>query len=206
MYTLSTQVEDIKGVGPTISHHLLSLGITTVKDLIYHVPFRYEHLLGTKTIGDAPFDELVSIKGTVTSITKFKSKRGLRIIKAVISDETDKLQLMWFNQDYILMTLKKGEVKVFTGKIKLFKEKKTMTNPAITNMVDGIEVSEKFIPIYPSSEGVSPKKLHTLICHVLENLSDIEDVYPQGLNTSRITRGKWGVYMAVSHSEQVSCL
>lgn len=175
-YSLNTAVSHIKGVGPVIQEYLDALEIHTVKDLLYHIPFRYEHFAGVTTIENAPLDTLVSIQATLRSITKFTSRRGLRITRAIIEDSSGKLPVMWFNQDYIITTVKKGSEYVFTGKIKLIKGKKTLGNPGITQ-VDALRQEGENIPIYSLSEGITQKKLHSILVHVLNNLPEIQEPY-----------------------------
>ena len=40
--TLATPVQYLKGVGPKRAGQLESLGLKTIEDLLYHLPFRYE--------------------------------------------------------------------------------------------------------------------------------------------------------------------
>lgn len=178
MYTLTTPVEDVRGVGPAVRQYLWALDIATVKDLLYHIPFRYEQYANRYTIATAPPDELVSITATVRSITKFTSKRGLKIISATLEDESGKIQAMWFNQDYILLTLKKGDTRQFDGKITTYKGKRTFSNPKIFPVTEE-KGDGKIVPIYPVSEGITPRKLYAIIRHVLENTGMIPDCFTE---------------------------
>ena len=40
--TTSHLVEELKGVGPKVSESLALLGITTIQDAVFHLPYRYE--------------------------------------------------------------------------------------------------------------------------------------------------------------------
>ena len=42
MLDLATNVQFVKGIGPKIAQILLEKGISTVEDLLYYLPFRYE--------------------------------------------------------------------------------------------------------------------------------------------------------------------
>ena len=46
-------VTNLKGVGPKISESLKSLGIQSVQDAMFHLPFRYEDRTVLTPIGDA---------------------------------------------------------------------------------------------------------------------------------------------------------
>lgn len=175
-YTLSTAIGTVNGIGPTMEHRLGELDILTVKDLLYYIPFRYEDFTQLHTIASTPLDESVTIRASVRSITKFTSKRGLRIIRAVLEDETGKLPVMWFNQDYLLLTLKKGVVKQFSGKIKEYKGQRTFSSPVIEDIREGEMLhTNRLVPIYPETADITSRWLRTCIHHVLESIPGIPD-------------------------------
>src|SRR3989442_13497243 len=49
---LKKPVQFMKGVGPRRAEQLARLGISTVEDLLYHIPFRYQDRRGVKKIRD----------------------------------------------------------------------------------------------------------------------------------------------------------
>ncbi|MGH8008406.1 MAG: hypothetical protein ACREQ3_15530, partial [Candidatus Binatia bacterium] len=49
---LKKPVQFVKGVGPRKAEQLARLGIATVEDLLYHVPFRYQDRREIKKIRD----------------------------------------------------------------------------------------------------------------------------------------------------------
>ena len=52
MPELSTPVQYVKGIGPRVSELLAAKGISTVEDLLYYLPFRYEDRLNPRGIGE----------------------------------------------------------------------------------------------------------------------------------------------------------
>ena len=61
MLELSTNVQYVKGIGPRIAEMLLEKGITTVEDLLYYLPFRYEDRLNPRGIGELRAGEMASV-------------------------------------------------------------------------------------------------------------------------------------------------
>ena len=47
---MKTPVQFVKGVGPKRAEQLATLGLTTVDDLLFHLPFRYEDRRDVRTI------------------------------------------------------------------------------------------------------------------------------------------------------------
>ena len=60
---MATPIQYLKGVGPKRAEQLESIGIRTVEDLLYHLPFRYEDRRSIKKICDAALGEECSFVG-----------------------------------------------------------------------------------------------------------------------------------------------
>ncbi len=65
MLDLSTNVQYVKGIGPKIAETLLEKGISTVEDLLYYLPFRYEDRLNPRGINELRAGEVASIVAEV---------------------------------------------------------------------------------------------------------------------------------------------
>ena len=61
MLDLATNVQFVKGIGPRIADMLLEKGVTTVEDLLYYLPFRYEDRLNPRGIGELRPGEMASV-------------------------------------------------------------------------------------------------------------------------------------------------
>lgn len=64
-------VTNLKGVGPKISESLKSLGIQSVQDAMFHLPFRYEDRTVLTPIGDASYEKSVLVEGEIVKSTVF---------------------------------------------------------------------------------------------------------------------------------------
>ena len=62
-------VTNLKGVGPKISESLKSLGIQSVQDAMFHLPFRYEDRTVLTPIGDASYEKSVLVEGEIVKST-----------------------------------------------------------------------------------------------------------------------------------------
>ena len=67
---LNTPVQFLSGVGPKRAAQLDSLGIKTVGDLLYHLPFRYEDRRQIKKIAAAVRGEESSFIGGLIGLAK----------------------------------------------------------------------------------------------------------------------------------------
>src|SRR5687767_11305470 len=84
---LSTRVADLPGVGPQRAAALARLGITTLTDLIRHLPARYERQSAEGTINDLTLDTIGSARGTLVATRWIPSGgRGKGRFQATLQD------------------------------------------------------------------------------------------------------------------------
>lgn len=179
---LSDPIDHLKGVGDATLHSLDRLDIHTISDLVYHIPFRYDDFRAQKTIAELVPNEIVTIRAAVHSITKIQTRRNMTMIKGVLIDETGKVDAVWFNQPYLLMTLRKGTEKFFSGKVNEYQEKKTLNNPTMEDGAhENLLHSGRLVPIYPETEGLSSRTLRSLIARAFESCGSIDDTLPENL-------------------------
>src|SRR5262245_46111922 len=67
MLELATPVQYVKGVGPRLAEMLAEKRISTVEDLLYYLPFRYEDRLNPRTIAELRPGETASVIAEVRS-------------------------------------------------------------------------------------------------------------------------------------------
>ena len=91
-------VNQVKGFGGKRAAALRDAGISSVADLIHHVPRRYIDRSSQSPVAKVPIGTEVTIIGAVESVKTRWPRRNLQIIEAVVADETAKLKAVWFNQ------------------------------------------------------------------------------------------------------------
>ncbi len=122
-------IERLPLVGPTYAKRLEKLQIKTVRDLLFHFPFRYDDFSLISPIGRVQPGETVTITGAVEKISNEFTKKGKKIQKATITDSTGKIEAIWFNQPYLEKTIKIGETYNFSGKVDWFGRNKVFASP-----------------------------------------------------------------------------
>ncbi len=85
---LDRPVQFLKGVGPRRADAFATLGITTARDLLYHVPRRYDDASTVQPIRELRVGMDATAIGRVRSKGVIPTRKGLRIFQAVIQDET----------------------------------------------------------------------------------------------------------------------
>ena len=162
--------------------NLKSLGINTVYDLIYYFPRAYDDRTNIKKIGELKFNEYVVIKASVMSVVNLTVRSGKKIIKAMVTDGTGIMEILWFGMPYIKKSLKIGEEYLFIGQIKksaVFQ----FINPEYKLFSGQQKVSEnEILPIYSSNKNITQNSLRKLVEKFLVNfLNYFEENIPNEL-------------------------
>lgn len=182
-------VSKIFMVGPTYAKRLEKLGIQTVGDLISHFPFRYDDLSLISPIARVQPGETLTIRGEVVSMKNEYTRSGKKIQKAVVKDHSGEMELVWFNQPFLIKTIRLGENYSFSGKADWFGRKIVMVSPeyellkpSIINHQSSTIHTGRLVPIYSETYGVSSKWLRSRIAPLLEQiLPELKDFLPQSI-------------------------
>ena len=161
---------------------LKSLGINTVYDLIYYFPRAYDDRTNIKKIGELKFNEYVVIKASVMSVVNLTVRSGKKIVKAMVSDGTGIMEILWFGMPYIKKSLRVGEEYIFIGQTKkaaVFQ----LINPEYKLFSGQQKVSEsEILPIYSSNKNITQNSLRKLVEKFLVNfLNYFEENIPKEL-------------------------
>ncbi|MBI4991849.1 MAG: ATP-dependent DNA helicase RecG [Candidatus Harrisonbacteria bacterium] len=179
---LQTDLASIPGIGLKFSARLKKLGIKTVKDLLWHFPFRYEDYTKIVPIGELAINQSATIKGQIHQISTRRTwKKNLLITEAIIVDETGGIKAVWFNQPYVNNILREGNYYNFAGKVTGSKREIYLASPSYEPIEARGETKHTagLIPIYPETRGLTSKGLRYLIKPILKNLEPIEDFIPE---------------------------
>jgi len=84
--SLDTPVEFLTGVGPRRAEALRRLNIFTARDLLFHIPHRYEDASTVSPIARLKVGDDATVIGTVISKGILPTRKGLRIFQAVVQD------------------------------------------------------------------------------------------------------------------------
>lgn len=92
--------------------------IKTFEELLYYFPFRYENAPTERQIQDLKVGESVSIAGMVADIdAKTGYHSGTKYTRAVVKDNTDSIEVIWWNMPYVAKSLKIDEKIILTGTV-----------------------------------------------------------------------------------------
>src|ERR1043165_1499978 len=112
---LSTQVQYVKGIGPRVAETLAAKGITTVEDLLYYLPFRYEDRVNPRTIAELRPGEMASVIAEVRTAGLFRTRR-MPIFQMTAGQGRTRLRCIWFNGAYLKDKFQQGQMVALYGR------------------------------------------------------------------------------------------
>lgn len=183
MNSLYSSVQYIKGVGPKRAKVLKKMGIENVRDLIYYFPRSYEDRGSFNKIKDCKNNEKANLKVKISGAPSIsRPRRGMSIIKVPVSDGTGVAYLVWFNQNYILDSLKMGSIIKVSGKIKMKYGQIQMNSPAIEKDDGQNKRVGRIIPIYPLTKGISNNEIMKIVENALNAVvNEVDDILPKDI-------------------------
>jgi len=137
MLPLSSPVGSVPKIGPKYKALLKNLEIETVEDFLYHFPFRYDDYSKKTLINELKEGETVTVIGVLDSVENIYTKNGKRLTIGKFSDETGKIQLVWFNQHYLKKSLITGIQYSLSGKVTSFSNKVCFITPELEPTKEG---------------------------------------------------------------------
>src|SRR3990167_8350284 len=179
---LYSPVEELPLVGPSYALRLEKLGITSLKDLLYHVPHRYLDFTTGSPISLAQPGEVLALKGKVVSFKNQYTRSGRKIQIGEVEDKSGKITVVWFNQPFLVRVLYEGVEVSLAGKVGWFVRKKALISPEYEVVKKGKEKihTSGLIPVYPETSGLSSKWLRGRIRESLAN-ADIPEYLPEDI-------------------------
>ncbi|MCH2571050.1 MAG: ATP-dependent DNA helicase RecG [Planctomycetes bacterium] len=179
---LETPIRFLKGVGPKRATLLERIGIKTVEDLFYHLPRTYQDLTEICPITKLTETDLQLVCGTVDKV-RFRRLRGRRsMVEVLVSDESDSLLAVWFNQPYMQDKFSPEDKVLLSGKPTHDKGQWKMTNPQIQELVEqenSPRSAHPILPVYPLTEGLTTPAMHRAVKYALQTYShDFREILP----------------------------
>ncbi|NLN75152.1 MAG: ATP-dependent DNA helicase RecG [Armatimonadetes bacterium] len=184
--SLDTEAQFVKGVGPRLATVLKKLDIHTAKDLLYHIPRRYEDRTHFARVASLQHGETATICGTVLTADNVHTRGKLVLTKVVVDDGSGCIVLTWFNQKYRKEQFNKlrGKEIVAYGTVQAGRWGVEMGSPEVEIFSDEEDSlsSLRIVPVYPLTEGVFQINLRKIIAGALDLYAELlEDALPEEL-------------------------
>ncbi|HEX2210263.1 MAG TPA: ATP-dependent DNA helicase RecG, partial [Longimicrobium sp.] len=170
---LDRPAQFLKGVGPKRADLLAKLGLMTARDVLFHVPHRYEDASTVTKIKALEPGMDCTIVGRVVSKGVLPTRRGLRIFQAVVRDSTALIECSWPGQPFLDRTIQRGDLLLLRGIVRFYHGRQFQPREFTVLARENEEAAEEsgtIFPVYPATEGLTHRQVRTLIAENLDEL------------------------------------
>jgi ATP-dependent DNA helicase RecG len=183
-------IQYLKGVGPKRAEWLARLGIKTLEDFLYYLPWRYEDRSRLKSIAQVIPGEEQTVCGVVQSThLTITSRRGFKIVEMLLGDESGSILVKWFNQPYLQKRFKTGQRLMLFGRVAVNPRRGRgleIENPVYEFLDDETPAvglhSGRIVPIYHETHGLTSRPVRSLMKTILEEYAPgLREMLPQSV-------------------------
>ena len=181
--TLATDVKYLKGVGVARAALLAKLGLLRARDLLYHIPHRYEDASTISPIATLRTGMDATVIGRVVSKGVLPTRKGLRIFHAVLKDESGMIELSWPGQPFLDRSINKEDVLLASGSVRFYHGRQLAPREFINLGPDDEGTAQgRVLSVYPATEGLSFKVIRSIVDRHLDALlPQVREYFPQDI-------------------------
>ena len=155
---------------------LARLDITTPRDALWYLPFRYDDFSDLRPLAELIPDEKQSARVRVEAIRVEPGfgRRPQRVI-AQLSDGSGSAEAIWFGRRYVERRLRQGDEIVVSGKVSQRGWRTQFTSPEFSPIGHESIHTGRVVPVYHLAAGVTQRRLRELLARILEACLDAID-------------------------------
>ena len=181
-------VTALRGVGPKGAERLAKLGVHSVQDVLFHLPFRYQDRTKIVPVGSLrPGDQAVIDVTVDHADIRFGKRRSLLV---QVSDGTGSMILRFFHFTAAQKSALGCGLRLRCfGEVRNGPQHYELVHPEYQRVADdeSIAVEQALTPIYPTTEGFHQLSWRDLIAQALLRLGKegaLDELLPSGLLSS----------------------
>ncbi|WP_028124688.1 ATP-dependent DNA helicase RecG [Eremococcus coleocola] len=175
--TLNDSIAVLKGIGPKSVQAFAQLGVVTIADLLYHLPFRFNDIQ-ERPLASILDQEKVTLKGRVITppVVSYFGQRRSRLSFRLELEDHQVIQVVFFNQPYLNKQVALSDEKSIYGKWD--QTRQTLMGMKVLKKTDNI-----FQPVYSATKGLRQSLIVQAISQALAEYGPlIPEAVPSFLN------------------------
>ncbi len=177
---LQTPVMALHRVGEKMAEKLNRLGINTVGDLLFTFPRRYDDYTRMRTLNRLVPGETVTVVAAIRSVARKQGRAGRPYLLVTLEDGTGTLRATFFGQLWLQRQFKRGSMIVASGKVEQFRNETMMTNPEWELLEREHLHTNRIVPVYPLTKGLSARTMRRLVRQALsDHAENVPDYLPE---------------------------
>ena len=160
---LDTPAMYLKGVGPVRAELLGRIGILTARDLLYHIPHRYEDATTVMDIATLHPGMEATVIGRVISKGILPTRKRLRIFQVVVKDASGMIEASWPGQPYLDRAIERDDVLLLSGPVRFYHGRQLQPKEWVNLGPEGEATAGRVLSVYSATEGVSFKHIRSIV-------------------------------------------
>jgi ATP-dependent DNA helicase RecG len=183
----STPVAQLAGVGPGKAQRLERLGILTVRDLLYHLPRRYEDTRAVTPVAQLRVGDVQTSHVTIRNVSMRTTTmrrppyKRMVLVEASLVDDGAVAGAVWFNQPFLNQQLHSGLELLVSGKVQRSRTGLSFRNPVFERVGREQRHVGLLAPVYPETDKLTSKFLRGLIEPLLDLAGSLSDRVPSAI-------------------------
>jgi len=184
--SVDAPVDRLRGVDTKLTEKFKRLDVSTIRDLLYLFPRRYNDFSNIAKISELQPGQEYTVAGQLweaRQITMGQQGR-LKATEAVLSDETGNVKIIWFGQGYLARSLKPNSRLAVSGKVDVFKGQLVFESPEydILSSSQPPLHTGRIVPVYPLTEGITGRNMRRLTWQALDSrIGDVAEAVPAAI-------------------------
>ncbi len=173
--------DSLKGVGPGLARPLERLGLTRVRDFLYHLPDRFVERRAVPDLDQASVGENIVVALTPV---EYRSSAGRGPFRVLASDGPGNICAITYfgrNAGWAKKSLPLGETRWIAGRLDQFGQLLQIVHPDHVSEESAAALGQLVEPVYPLSEGLTQGRLIALIQQALASATDLPEWIEPGL-------------------------
>ena len=158
-----TPLTVFKGIGPAVAEKLCRLGLTSVQDVLFHLPLRYQDRTRVTPIGALRPGMDAVIEGVIAGADVVMGRRRSLLCRLQDGSGTLSLRFYYFNAA-LKTNLQRGSRWRCYGEVRPGASGLEIYHPEMQKLdsLQAMPVATTLTPIYPATEGLSQQRLRSL--------------------------------------------
>ncbi len=185
---LAAPMASLPGVGKVLAGRFGAIGVHTVGDLLLHLPFRHEPPSRLCSVSALRVGETATIRVRVRSCSvRGTRRRNLKILEAVVSDDSGAVVAVWYNQGYLEEAFSERPEVLIRGAItrRSGAARFVVQSHEILSACEGGLHTLGLVPVYPATGDISVRVIRGAVAKAKDLAVHLVDPVPARMLASR---------------------
>jgi ATP-dependent DNA helicase RecG len=195
MRGLRQPVTIVKGVGDRMAEAFANLGITTLYDLLYFLPRRYDDYTRLNYISKLLPNQVATVIATVRSAQVTVGANRRKDFHLTVDDGSGLMDVVFFGQHFMSRYIKPDQQIVLSGTTSIFRSRLQMSNPEWEHLDSDNLHTVGIVPVYPLTQGLKARGLRRLMNRAVTYWADrLPDHVPEAtLDRTELAELGWAL-------------